>query len=175
MVILYFSYQASERELIWVIRFAIFGVGALATVMALKVQSIYALWYLCSDLVYAILFPQLCCVIYVPGANTYGAMMGYITAVVLRVGGGESVIGLEPFIKYPYFNAIDGQLFPFRTFAMGCSFISIVFTSYFTKYLFSSNILPRKCDIFNCFHEEVVIEFEMNKREPVAKDTSAMI
>ena len=114
-------------------------------------------------MVYAILFPQLFCVIYVPAANTYGALVGYITAVILRVGGGEAVIHLEPFIEYPYYNPIDGQLFPFRTLAMCCSFMAIVLVSYLTKSLFVSKFLPNKCDIFKCFHEEIALEFEMKK------------
>ena len=119
--------------------------------MALKIQSIYALWYLCSDLIYAILFPQLCCVIYVKDVNTYGAFMGYIVAVILRVGGGEAVINLDPFIKYPYYNEVDGQLFPFRTFAMLCSFATIIVVSYAAKTVSESNVLPKQWDVFQCF------------------------
>ena len=136
------------------IRLAIFGVGALATIMALKIQSIYALWYLCSDLIYAILFPQLCCVIYVQDVNTYGALLGYIVAVILRVGGGEPVIKLDPFIKYPYYNETDGQLFPFRTFAMLFSFATIILVSYATKFLFECKHVPKRWDVFQCFPNE---------------------
>ena len=58
-------------------RFAIVCVGILATIMALTIQSIYGLWYLCADLVYVILFPQLCCVVYFKRSNTYGSLSGY--------------------------------------------------------------------------------------------------
>ena len=58
-------------------RFAIIMVGGLATVMALTIQSIYGLWYLCADLVYVILFPQLLCVVYFKRSNTYGCLAGY--------------------------------------------------------------------------------------------------
>ena len=34
-------------------------VGVFATVVAVSVDSIYGLFYLCSDLIYVILFPQL--------------------------------------------------------------------------------------------------------------------
>ena len=129
----------------------IFGVGALATIMALKVQSIYALWYLCSDLIYAILFPQLFTVIYIKDVNTYGALLGYIVAVILRVGGGEQLINLDPFIKYPYYNENDGQLFPFRTFAMLCSFVTIILVSYATKFLFESRGVSTRYDVFQSF------------------------
>ena len=127
--------------------------------MALKIQSIYALWSLCSDLIYAILFPQLCCVIYVEDVNTYGALLGYIVAVILRVGGGEALIKLDPFIKYPYYNATDGQLFPFRTFAMLCSLITIIMVSFATKILFESKWVPKRCDVFQCFARNQEMDF----------------
>lgn len=138
-----------QREIIWVVRLSVFGVGAIATVMALQIQSIYALWYLCSDLIYAVLFPQLCCVIYVKDVNTYGALIGYVIALILRIGGGEVTIGLDPFIKYPFYsNKKKEQLFPFRTLAMLCSFFAIVFVSYFVKFLFNSAYLSRSMMFF---------------------------
>ena len=42
--ILFSCFQASDVELIWVMRIAIFGVGALATILALTIGSIYELW-----------------------------------------------------------------------------------------------------------------------------------
>ena len=42
-----------------VIRSSILLFGALATVLALKVQSVQALWFFTSDLVFVLLFPQL--------------------------------------------------------------------------------------------------------------------
>ena len=143
--------------------------------MALKIQSIYALWYLCSDLVYAILFPQLCCVIYVQNVNTYGALLGYIVAVILRVGGGESVIDLDPFIKYPYYNETDGQLFPFRTFAMVCSFMTIILTSYTAKVIFESKWLSRRFDVFVCFPSDRNEEFGRYDEPPPSKDAVNLV
>ena len=141
--------------------------------MALKVQSIYALWYLCSDLIYAILFPQLLCVIYVKNVNTYGALLGYIVAVILRVGGGESVINLDPFIKYPYYNESDGQLFPFRTFAMLSSLVVIIFASFLMKVLFESKLVSKRFDIFQCFPESHEANFISD--EPQHKDGAKLV
>lgn len=59
-------------------RIAIIAVGFCATIMALTINSIYGLWYLCADLVYVILFPQLVCVVYFKHSNTYGSVTGYI-------------------------------------------------------------------------------------------------
>jgi len=150
---LIFRQGASEKEVVWVMRIAIFGVGAAATAMALAVDSIYSLWALCSDLVYVILFPQLCCVIYLNGTNTYGSFLGYVLGLVLRVGGGEDTIGIPPVIKYPYYNDTDGQLFPFRTLSMIVSFVTIVVVSYSLKFLFEREILPLSLDFLHCFRK----------------------
>ena len=45
--------------------------------MGITIHSIYGLWYLCADLVYVILFPQLVSVIYIGYTNTYGSLAGY--------------------------------------------------------------------------------------------------
>ncbi|KAK8758079.1 hypothetical protein V5799_004289, partial [Amblyomma americanum] len=63
------SPQASDSEVIWVMRCSIVVVGALATYMALAAKSVYSLWFLSSDLVYVILFPQLLCVVYLKARN----------------------------------------------------------------------------------------------------------
>lgn len=58
-----------------VMKISIVFVGVMATAMALTVKSVYGLWYLSSDLVYVILFPQLCSVVYLKKqVNTYGSL-----------------------------------------------------------------------------------------------------
>ena len=147
--------QASETEIVWVIRGAILGVGIIATVLALIVRSVYLLFVLCSDLVYAILFPQLVCVIYFKSANTYGAICAYVVGLLLRVAGGEPLIGFKPWIEYPYYSETDGQMFQFRTFAMVCSMLTLVAVSYLAQSLFvSREIIPLKYDILKCFGED---------------------
>ena len=162
------SSQASEKEVVWVMRVSVIVFAVAATSMALVVDSIYTLWALCSDLVYVILFPQLCCVIYLQGTNTYGSFMGYLVGLVLRIGGGESSIGLMAFIKYPYYNEVDGQLFPFRTLAMLASFATIVAVSYLLKFLFERDILPPSLDFLHCFRKYDVANSEReDKRFPL--------
>ena len=139
-------------------RFAIFGVGAAATAMALSVGSIYVLFHLCSDLVFVILFPQLCCVIYFKASNTYGSIAGYIFGLFLRVGGGEDKIGFHPFIKYPFYDEVKGQLFPFRTLSMTVSFSTIVSVSFLAKYLFEREIIPLKYDFLHAFMKHEIQE-----------------
>ena len=70
-----YPFQASENEVILVMKVSIIFVGIMATAMALTVKSVYGLWYLSSDLVFVILFPQLTCVVYLKKqVNTYGSL-----------------------------------------------------------------------------------------------------
>ncbi|ELU07259.1 hypothetical protein CAPTEDRAFT_98096 [Capitella teleta] len=157
---LIFRQKASEREIIWVMRLAIFGVGVLATVMGITIKSIYGLWFLCADLVYVILFPQLVSVVYLGGTNTYGSLAGYIMGLFFRLLGGEPLIDLPATTKYPYYDEVEKvQWFPFKTVCMLISFFFIVSVSYPLKYLFENEIFPRHWDVFQCIvniPEEVI-------------------
>lgn len=147
---LIFRQTASENEILWVMRVSIFGVGILATVMGITVDSIYTLWYLCSDLVFVVLFPQLVCVVYLRCTNTYGSLMGYILGLFFRLAGGEPALKIPILIKYPYYNEVDGQLFPYKTLSMLITMTSIYVFSLTTKHLFERGILRREFDIFMC-------------------------
>ncbi len=72
-------------------RVAILFVGAAATLMAISVNSIYELFYLCSDLVYVILFPQFVLVIHTNFTNVYGSLSGFIIGMFFRLTGGSSI------------------------------------------------------------------------------------
>jgi high affinity choline transporter 7 len=91
-----------------VIRSSILLFGAMATVLALKVQSVQALWFFTSDLVFVLLFPQLLWALYDPKANRTGSIVAFTVSFVLRVGGGEPLLGLPALIAYP-------ETLPFRT------------------------------------------------------------
>ncbi|XP_077992474.1 high-affinity choline transporter 1-like [Glandiceps talaboti] len=145
---LVFRQQASEREIIWVMRISIFFITGFAAFMAIVIETIYGLWYLCSDLVYVILFPQLFCIVYFSGCNTYGSLLGYIVGLILRLGGGEPLLSLKPYIFYPLYDEAEGQLFPFRTFSMCMSFLTILIVSYSLKWLFEKNYIPKHFDVF---------------------------
>ena len=93
-----------------VIRSSILLFGALATVLALEVQSVQALWFFTSDLVFVLLFPQLLYAIVDPRANRTGSVAAFVVSLVLRVGGGEPLLGIPALIHYP-----EGV--PFRTVA----------------------------------------------------------
>ena len=139
--------RAGERELRLAIRIGILATGTLATLLALKLQSVYALWYLCSDLVYVIVFPQLLMALYFKRANLPGAAAGAILGAFLRLGGGEPLIGLPSFLPYPMRDPDFGILFPFRTVAMLTNLATIWIVSCLTARLVSPKPLevPESC------------------------------
>uniref|UniRef100_A0A4D5RWQ0 Putative high-affinity choline transporter 1 isoform x2 n=1 Tax=Ixodes scapularis TaxID=6945 RepID=A0A4D5RWQ0_IXOSC len=126
-------------------------VGILSCSMALTTTSVYGLWYLSSDLVYVILFPQLVAVVYLKDrCNTYGSLAGYVTGGFLRAAGGEALLGIPPYLKYPFYDEGDGQLFPFRTFSMIMTFTTLIGVSRASSWCFDGR-LSLKFDVFGCF------------------------
>lgn len=87
---------------------------------------------MCSDLVYVILFPQLLMVVHFKRhCNTYGSLAAYIVALLVRLSGGEKLLGLPALIHYPGWDAENEvQLFPFRTMAMVLSLFTLAFISW---------------------------------------------
>jgi len=124
--------KISSEDLAKVIKKVIWIVGIAATLLALKVKSVYALWFLCSDFVYCILFPQLVTALFDKKANVYGSAAGLFVSFVLRFGGGESTLGIPQIIDYPMVQ--DGMiLFPFRTLSMVCGLLTIIIVSRLTQ------------------------------------------
>ena len=84
-----------------VIRWSVVVFAAGALLMALRVQSVQALWFFTSDLVFVLLFPQLVYAIFDSKSNRIGSMVAFFLSLGLRLGGGEPLLGLKPFIHYP--------------------------------------------------------------------------
>jgi len=120
-----FRKSADDLDTRKVTRAAILVTGFLATLLALSVKSVYTLWFLCADLVYVILFPQLLMGLFCRRTNQVGVLAGIAVGLVLRLGGGEAVLGLNSFITYPFQDPDQGTFFPFRTFAMLASLTTI--------------------------------------------------
>ncbi|ESO84203.1 hypothetical protein LOTGIDRAFT_108245 [Lottia gigantea] len=158
-----------EAVILWVMRGAQVVVATTAAALAIEIQSVYYLYYLCSDLVYVILFPQLTLVIYFQYSNTYGSIMGFILGFVFRILGGEPTLGLQPVLEYPWYDPEAGQLFPFKTLSMLISLVTIMLVSLFTHCLFVKCDLSRKFDIFKCFEEngDFSYTFPEGKDNPV--------
>ena len=130
--------QLSVAQMKRVIRGSIVLLGAGAVVMALKVQSVQALWFFTSDLVFVLLFPQLVFALFDPKANRIGSIAAFCVSLGLRLGGGEPLVNLPHFIPYPelftnnpaswYDPQTGALLFPFKTVAAaaGCLLLPIV-------------------------------------------------
>lgn len=127
-----FRPQISTQKLMHIVQRCIWIVGLAATLLALQIQSVYELWFLCSDFVYCLLFPPLVCALFDKKANTYGAMVGFAVAFILRFGGGDATLGIPITIPYPMIE--DGVvLFPFRTLAMLSGLFAIIIVSRLTQ------------------------------------------
>ncbi|UJR30115.1 hypothetical protein I4U23_017656 [Adineta vaga] len=140
---LVFRNQASEREVLLVMRIGIFLVGAGAAGIGILVSSIYVLWYLCSDLVYVILFPQLLCVVYVPHTNTYGSLSAYIVGFVFRILIGEPSLNIPTVISF-------GRYIPPKTLCMIISLLTTLIISFIAKILFENRVLSPQLDVLHC-------------------------
>lgn len=124
--------KITEERLRKVIQRAIWIIGIAALLLALQVESVYQLWFLCSDFVYCLLFPALVCALFDPKANTYGALAGFGVAFIIRFGGGDPTLNLPILLPYPMIE--DGVvLFPFRTLAMVSGLVSIIVVSRLTQ------------------------------------------
>lgn len=115
--------DATPAQLGRVMKKLIVVIGVLATLVALKVQSVYALWFLCADFVYCLLFAQLVTALFDPKANRAGAQAGFAVAFILRFGGGEAALGIPQLLPYPF------PEFPFRTLAMVVGLATIMVVS----------------------------------------------
>ena len=127
-----FKPNINQEQLNKAIKTSIWIVGITATLLALQIDSVYGLWFLCSDFVYCLLFPQLVTALFDKKANRYGSMAGFAIAAILRFGGGDITLGLPAFIDYPMVE--DGVvLFPFRTLAMVSGLVTIIVVSRLTQ------------------------------------------
>jgi high affinity choline transporter 7 len=98
----------SLRHMKRLMRMAIVTIGAGAVWMALEVQSVQALWFFTSDLVFVLLFPQLVFALFDAKANLIGSIAAFAVSLVLRIGGGEPLFGVPALIPYP-------EWIPFKT------------------------------------------------------------
>ena len=105
-----------------VIRASILFFGAVATGLALKVQSVQALWFFTSDLVFVLLFPQLIFALFDKQANRTGSIAAFAVSFVLRVGGGEPLLGVPALMAYP-------ATMPFRVVAAAAGLILLPLVS----------------------------------------------
>lgn len=124
--------RISSEQLGKVIQKMVVLIGVAVTLLALQVKSVYALWFLCSDFVYCLLFPPLLLALFDPKVNKTGALAGLLVAATLRFGGGEAVLGLPVLLPYPMIE--DGiVLFPFKTLSMLSGLVTGMLVSRLTQ------------------------------------------
>ncbi|KAL1473193.1 hypothetical protein MTO96_038857 [Rhipicephalus appendiculatus] len=110
---------ASVMEVCVVLRCMVTIIGAVATLCALQVSSVFALWTLSADLVYVLFFPQFVALFYLPGmSNAYGSVLGFCLGLALRFLCGEKEAGLPALLHLPMYDSERGQQFPYRTMCM---------------------------------------------------------
>jgi solute carrier family 5 (high affinity choline transporter), member 7 len=95
-----FAPHGTTTELRRVIRRSIIVLGLTAAAMALAVRSVAELWFFTADLVFVLLFPQLVMALFDPRANRIGSMAAFCVSLVLRLGGGISILGLPALVPY---------------------------------------------------------------------------
>lgn len=144
--------QASDREMQWVIRISVVAVGLAGTSLTFLDSSVLVFWLVGVDMSYTIMFPQLVCILFFKVSNGYGATVGYVMGIVMRILSGEPLIGLPPAIRFPGCR-LDAkgrmtQYFPFRTSIMLISLASILLFSRLTSFIFNKGLISEKWDVF---------------------------
>ncbi|NXN94274.1 SC5A7 protein, partial [Rhinopomastus cyanomelas] len=137
--------KAAETEVLWAMRTSMLVFGAAAAGLAFYSSSVYDLWFLSGELVYALLFPQLCCALFTSSTNRYGSAAGFTVGLLLRLLAGEPALSIPPVICYPACSLVNGtyiQLFPFKTFTMLLTLGTIIAVSHLAAALFQRNLLP---------------------------------
>ncbi len=111
-----------------VMRASIVAIGIGAVWMALEVQSVQALWFFTSDLVFVLLFPQLVSALFDPKANLAGSVAAFTVSLVLRIGGGEPLFSIPALIPYP-------EWVPFKTLSAAAGMILLPIVSRLTGHI----------------------------------------
>ena len=77
---------------------------------------------------FVLLFPQLVFALFDTKANVIGSMVAFFVSLVLRIGGGEPLFGIQALIPYP-------EWVPFKTTAAAAGLILIPLVSRMTASL----------------------------------------
>lgn len=139
----------------WVIRIAVVVVGLVGTSLTFYTNSTLILWILGADVSYTLTFPHLVSVLFFKVTNGYGALVGYIVGLTVRILLGENTVGLPVVLHLPGCKLEDGvyvQKSPVRTVSMLCTLVTILVSSWLALFMFKHSLLPEKWDIFKVKH-----------------------
>ncbi|XP_049900237.1 high-affinity choline transporter 1-like isoform X2 [Epinephelus moara] len=151
--------QASDNEIQWVIRVTVVVVGVVGTSITFYTNSPLVLWILGADTAYTLIFPHLVSVLFFKVTNGYGAVVGYIVGLTVRVLLGENSVGLPVVLHLPGCTLEDGvyvQKSPIRTISMLCALVTILVFSSLASFIFNHDLLPERWDIFHVKHNVTV-------------------
>lgn len=141
----------------WVIRVTVVVVGLVGTVITFYTNSTLLLWLLGADIAYSLIFPHLVAVLFFKAVNGYGATVGYIFGVTLRILLGENAIGLPAIVHLPGCTLEDDiyvQKAPVRTVTMLCTLITICLFSWLASLMFKRGLLKESWDFFQVKRSE---------------------
>uniref|UniRef100_A0A674MLD0 Uncharacterized protein n=1 Tax=Takifugu rubripes TaxID=31033 RepID=A0A674MLD0_TAKRU len=150
--------QASDKEIQWVIRISVVLTGLIGMSFIGLQNSIIEFWYLNAELSFILIFPQFLCALFFQIANGYGAIMGILVGLSLRLLSGNQLLGIEPVIHFPGYTLENGvyvHYAPIKTIFMMSSLAAILLFSYLPSVLFNKNLLPRRWDVFKITDQKV--------------------
>ncbi|XP_051248444.1 high-affinity choline transporter 1-like isoform X1 [Dicentrarchus labrax] len=143
--------QASEKNIIVVVKVSIFLCGLMGAGLAMMAKSVHLFWIVSADVMYSMMAPQVICIFYLSQrVNHYGACCGFVLALLLRALVGEPLIGLPDVLPLPWDKIQeDGhryRFFPFRTVIMLIATGTILLVSGFAVWLSEKGLLRRISD-----------------------------